>query len=85
LDKWFYLIVVIGNFQKENEMDEKEKENLAVENALNAACSAVQNIYGITDGGWASVFFSGKNGENFKDIIKAYIKSESYNIPEEGE
>lgn len=66
-------------------MNEKEKENLAVENALNAACSAVQNIYGITDGGWASMFFSGKNGENFKDIIKAYIKSESYNIPEEGE
>ena len=51
-------------------------ENLIVDKALNAACSEVQNAFGITDGGFAQMFFMGDNGDKFRDAIKAYIKAE---------
>ena len=42
---------------------EQMVEKLVVDKALNAACSEVQNAFGITDGGFAEMFFMGDNGE----------------------
>jgi len=51
-------------------------ENQIIEEALNAACLVVQEKIGVTDGGWASLFFSGENRQKFDDLFSAYIRSE---------
>jgi hypothetical protein len=47
--------------------------------ALNAACAALQERLGITDGGLADLFFQGDNYIVFGDIITDYVKAERHN------
>ena len=56
-------------------MNENENQ-IIIEEALNAACLAVQERIGVTDGGWASLFFTGENRQKFDDLFSAYIRSE---------
>lgn len=44
--------------------------------ALDAACLAVQKALGITDGGTASVVFSGSNQDEFDTLIDQYVEAE---------
>ena len=53
-------------------LTDKEIEALADE-ALNAACLLIQNKLEQTDGGLASLFFS---GDDTLDTFKAYIRAE---------
>lgn len=53
----------------------KEIEDLA-EEALNAACLVIQTKLGVTDGGYASMFFSGdETREKFEDYIESEIRN----------
>jgi hypothetical protein len=54
---------------------EDEIDDMA-EDALNALALSVQNALGITDGGFASMYFS---DDEAKDMITAYIKAELKN------
>ena len=54
---------------------EDEIDDMA-EDALNALALSVQTALGITDGGFASMYFS---DEEVKDLIKHYIKAELQN------
>ena len=56
-------------------MTEHDIDQLA-EDALNAACLAIQEQLGQTDGGIAGIFFSGPNGENAKRLFAEYIRLE---------
>lgn len=51
----------------------KEQIDQIVEDALNALCLSVQNAVGQTDGGFASIYFS---GDEFREHIKDYVKGE---------
>ena len=55
-----------------HETTEDEIDDLA-EDALNALCLSVQNALGVTDGGLASIHFS---GDETRNNIKDYIRSE---------
>jgi hypothetical protein len=55
-----------------------ETERLA-EAALDAACLAIQDHMGVTDGLLASLFFSGHTLETMLDIFKQYIEAERNN------
>ncbi|HKX36993.1 MAG TPA: hypothetical protein VJM79_10075 [Rhizorhapis sp.] len=46
--------------------------------ALDAAVLVIQNHLGVTDGGPASMFFSGDNRDQFDDIMRDYAKSEQH-------
>lgn len=56
--------------------DQKDTDP-AIEDALNAACLAIQNRIGQTDGGVASIFFSGEERENFAAVMRRYIALEA--------
>lgn len=56
--------------------DEKSVEELA-EEALNAACYLIQTKLGVTDGGYASIVFS---GDEVKQLFINYINGEVSNI-----
>jgi hypothetical protein len=47
-----------------------------IEEALNAACLAIQDRIGQTDGGTAGMYFSGKNRDDFDTLFRQYIESE---------
>lgn len=51
----------------------EEQIDRIVEDALNALCLSVQNAVGQTDGGFASIYFS---GDEFREHIKDYVKGE---------
>ena len=54
----------------------EESINDLTELALNEACYAIQQAIGQTDGGLAGVFFSGDNGNAFKELMAEYIHTE---------
>ena len=56
-----------------------------VEMALNAACYAVQEAVGQTDGGPASVFFSGNYETAFVNLFKPYCELELMDAEERAE
>lgn len=47
-----------------------------VDDALNAACFAIQEQLGITTGDAAAMYFSGANGDVFRRTMADYIKFE---------
>lgn len=47
-----------------------------LEEALNAAVRVIQDHLGVTDGGWASMVFSGRPEDEFKAQFGAYYDSE---------
>lgn len=47
-----------------------------LENALDAACLAIQQRIGQTDGGTAGIYFSGSTRAEFDAMFRAYIDSE---------
>jgi hypothetical protein len=57
-------------------MKEHKDTSELVELALNAACKAVQDELGETDGGLAGVMFSGELGDNFRKIFSEYCEAE---------
>lgn len=61
-------------------LTEKQVQDLA-EEALNAACFAIQTALGVTDGMRASIFFSGSDvKEKFIEYINSEIKEKSDEI-----
>ena len=59
----------------EEELGKRIKE--VADDALNEACYSMQTKLGITDGGYASVFFS---DDKVMDIFKDYIERELGNL-----
>lgn len=51
----------------------EEQINRITEDAINALCLSVQKAVGQTDGGFASIYFS---GDEFREYIKDYVKGE---------
>jgi hypothetical protein len=47
-----------------------------LEDALNAACLAILDRIGQTDGGTAGMYFSGKHRDDFDSLFRQYIESE---------
>jgi hypothetical protein len=45
--------------------------------ALDAACAAVQDALGVTDGGFAAHHFSGEEGDAIRAILRRYIAAEN--------
>lgn len=62
---------------KERQADDIEQ---MVEDALNAACLAIQDRLGVTDGGTASIFFTGDNEDTFRKLMRSYIQAEQVNL-----
>ena len=56
-------------------MTEAENDRLA-EEALDAACRAIQDRLGISDGLLASLFFTGDNLETVLAVFRQYIQAE---------
>lgn len=46
------------------------------ESALNAACADIQQQLGVTDGGFASLWFCGEREEMILSILSDYITAE---------
>lgn len=67
--------LILCEVDKLQEELDKQIDSLAYD-ALNEACYLMQNKLGITDGGFASVFFS---DEKVMDIFKEYIDRELEN------
>jgi hypothetical protein len=47
------------------------------EEALDSMCASVQSALGVEDGGPASIYFSGENGDEAKDLIRRYVEFET--------
>lgn len=47
-----------------------------IELALNAACAAIQEKLGQTDGGLAGVYFCGEDRDSFDDAMRGYVSAE---------
>lgn len=46
------------------------------ESALDAACAAIQDALGVTDGGLAGLHFSGDAGDAIRRLLLDYIAAE---------
>lgn len=58
-------------------VDLNEELEEAVEDAINAACARLQDVAGIKDGGFASLFFSGHEiRRKLMEVLAEYITSE---------
>ena len=68
--------LILREMDKLQEELDKQIEELAYD-AINDACYLMQNKLGITDGGYASVFFS---DDKVMNIFKDYIDRELENI-----
>jgi hypothetical protein len=68
--------LILREMDKIQEELDKQIDSLAYD-ALNEACYLMQNKLGITDGGFASVFFS---DDKVINIFKEYIDRELENI-----
>lgn len=54
----------------------RDEREIMIEGSLDAACLSIQDAIGQTDGGLASMFFSGPNGDRFRELMDRYLDDE---------